>query len=72
MSYEFKKSLLDGSVEIDDWTKTKGPTNLEKVTAGSIIGRAKEMHQVIKQLQDKNTKYLSIVGDHGIGKTKFV
>lgn len=30
------------------------------------------MYQVINQLLDKSTKYLSIVGDYGVGKTKFV
>ena len=68
----FEEPLEDGTVEIIDWTKVTAPSNLDKMKSGSIIGREQEMISVIKLILDSRVKYINIIGEEGIGKTRFV
>mmetsp|Transcript_23535 Transcript_23535/g.36225 ORF Transcript_23535/g.36225 Transcript_23535/m.36225 type:complete len:170 (+) Transcript_23535:658-1167(+) len=61
--------LLPGHV--DDQSNSMGPTNID-YKMGPLIGRRRELYDMLQKIKDSSIHILSVSGDKGIGKSRLV
>ncbi len=68
-SVDERKMLLPGPVE--DQSHSQGPTNID-YKMGPLIGRRRELYDMLLRVKDPKIHILSVAGDKGIGKSRLV